>query len=1028
METFKYLKKEKSNSILSKYSLEELKEKIIIQNNKDQKYYLFNNKTDFQSFIFNLEDKDRTYNEIILDDIQKFKVDLDYEIDADAEEAENILTEENVLIFINLIIKEFYKLLKNKKVINNQMQSKNYYIFDSSTDKKISYHIVFDVYFNNSMQTKKLAYELLDILKNKIKKNNLPKLIIKTFDTSVYKSTQSFRLPFNCKYGKDNLKKCINQKDLSIFDAMINPMGNKNNILLIQNIYKEEEKKINEINIDDDIVQKVIKIATENGYLENMELREIIANRLIFNRNTGGDCKLCGRIHDNENNVYIILCNNLFRIYCRRNDDNFVEYKLENDDFNIKFNRAQYVKKLIENINTDIIEIPTDEILKKFEKCDNKIIYKENKMREYNFNDKRVLLVKANMKLGKTKALRDYLEKTKNENVNVVFISFRVLFTLDVNKNFSDFKNYLTINKNKISIKEHKKIIIQIESLHKLTLDVIPDLLILDESESIFGQFTSPYCKNKIRTVWEIYEFLLKVSKKIICMDANLGERTFNVFNKIYPIENMYLHMNTYSTMAQDEYIFISNMQKFVEKIDEMVKLNKKLVIPVNSLKTAKLINHYLTTTYKEKKICLYSSESDDFIKKKDLSNVNKEWLKYDIIIYTPSITAGISFEEKHFDCIFGYFTNRSCDVYTLLQMLYRVRNVKEKKIYIFVDIMEVYENIPCTRSDIIENINYSIKYLVNEMINYKIEYNFETNEVLNKINTDDIYYTLWEENKYIYFNSLISYYKNLLIILKRNNCIIKFMDERNDKENKLDIKNILAIINYEENEKVLKTKNIDEAEYELISNKILLTEEEKFCKKKYFLKQIYNNDYENFTLEFLEIYNKPEMINICINLNKVRNFTKTFEEIYSYVLNNVIYDNNINNINSLNILSIEEIIHIKKILILIELIGLNIMNFDLQLTIEELNDNIIKNKALINESIKYINRNLNYKIKISNDIDVFCKNISNFIKKILNETFGIKFINKENKSGKEIKWIQIERSALFNDKYPVKIVCNNSV
>ena len=1019
MEVFKYLKKERSNSILSKYNLEELKDKIIIQSNRDQKYHLFNNKTEFQSFIFNLDDKERTFNEIILDDIQKFKVDLDYD---KLEEGNDEITEDNLLKFIDIIIKEFYKLLKNKKVINNKLQPK-YYIFDSTTDNKFSYHIVFDVYFNNSMQTKKIAYELLDILKKKIKKHNLPKLIIKTFDTSVYKSIQSFRLPMNYKYGKDNLKKCINQKDLSIFDAMINPIENKNNILLIENLYKEEEKKLNEISIEDDIVQKVIKVATENGYLDNMELREIIANRLIFNRKSGGDCKLCNRAHDKENNVYIILCNNAFRIHCRRNDDNFVEYKLENEDFNLKFNRAVYVRKIIENINNDVIEIPKDELLEKFEKSDNKMVYTENKMREYNFNDKRVLLVKANMKLGKTKALRDYLEKTKNENVNVLFISFRVLFTLDVNKNFSDFKNYLTINKNKISIKEHKKIIIQIESLHKLTLDVIPDLLILDESESILGQFTSPYCKNKIRTVWEIYEFLLKVSKKIICMDANLGERTFNVFNKIYPIDKMYLHLNTFSTMAQDEYIFISNMQKFIEKIDEAVKMNKRIVIPVNSLKTAKLINHYLTTTHKEKKICLYSSESDDFIKKKDLSNVNKEWLKYDVIIYTPSITAGISFEEKHFDCIFGYFTNRSCDVYTLLQMLYRVRNVKEKRIYLFMDIKEVYENIPCTRGDILENINYSIKYLVNEMISYKIEYNYDTNEVLNKINDDDVYFTLWAENKYIYFNSLLSYYKNLLIILKRNNCIIKFLDEKQDKENKLDIKNILAIINYEENEKILKTRNIDEVEYEIISNKILLTEEEKFCKKKYFLKQLYNNDYEHFTLEFLETYNKSDTINICINLNKVRNFTKTFEEIYSYVLNNVLYDNDINNINSLNVLSIEDIIHIKKIFVLVELIGLNIMNFDLQLTIEELYDNISKNKNLINENIKYINRNATYKIKIVNDMETYCKNISNFIKKILNEMFGVKFINKENKNAKEIKWIQIERTSLFNDTYPIKIV-----
>ena len=100
-------------------------------------------------------------------------------------------------------------------------------------------------------------------------------------------------------------------------------------------------------------------------------------------------------------------------------------------------------------------------------------------------------------------------------------------------------------------------------------------------------------------------------------MDANLGERTFNVFNKLYPITDMYLHYNTFSTMAQDEYIFILNMNKFLEKLSDNIKMNKRIIIPINSLKKAKLIYKYIKTNFKEKKVCLYSSDSDDLIKKK---------------------------------------------------------------------------------------------------------------------------------------------------------------------------------------------------------------------------------------------------------------------------------------------------------------------------------------------------------------------------------------------------------------------------
>ena len=1027
VEIYKYLKKEKTESLLSKYTIDELRDKIIIQNNKTLKYYVFNDKEEFKNYIYNLEEDERVYNEIILDNIQKFRIDLDYDkiINNNEEISYNDMNN-----FVEIIVKEFNKLLKKKKCIKNNNYPK-YYIFDSSIDEKYSYHIIFDFYLANSKQCYLLAYELLDKLKNKIKKNKLPKILINTFDTSVYKSIQSFRLPFNQKHGKNNVKKCINHNDLSLFDAMINPINMKDKNIEITELYKEQKEKnledMNEIDVEDELIHKIIKKAKEEGYLENMELREVVANRIIFNRVNSGDCKLCGRIHEKENNIYIIVNQKSFKIYCRRNDENYVEYSIDEDDeleFNIKYNKYEYFKRLIKKSNE--LEIPEDEILKLFRDVDdkNKVIYKENKMRAYDFNDKRLLLIKANMKLGKTKALKNYLENNSIDNKYVIFISFRILFTLDVNKNFLDFKNYLNLkNKNKISIKEHKKIIIQIESLHKLSLDVIPDLLILDESESILGQFSSPYCKNNLRTIWEIFEFLLRTSKKVICMDANLGERTFNVFNKIYNIRDMYLHYNTYSTMANDDYVFIFNINKFIEKLSYYITNNKKVVVPVNSLKKAKLIYKYLQENFKEKNICLYSSESDDLVKKNDLSNVNKEWLKYDIIIYTPSITAGISFEEAHFDSIFGYFTNRSCDVYTLLQMLYRVRNVKEKKIYLFIDIYDTYENVPCTREDILENINYSIKYLINEMLNYKIEYNLSTMEVYNKINQDDIYFTLWKENKYIHFNSLLCYFKNLLIILKRNKCIVSYLDERNNKDNPIDINNLKSLINYEENEKILKMRNIDDVEYEELNNKIILTEEDKYSKKKYFLKNIYNLEYSDLTIELLEKYNKSEIIAICLNLNKVKNFTKTFDELYSYVLNNILYDNNIDNLSSLNILSIEEIINFKKVFNIIELLGLNVMNFELKLTNEELEENLQKNKMNIKDNIKYLNKELKYKtIDYTKE-----KKIIKFIKKLLNEVFGIKLIDKEKKTvNGELNWVQIDRCRLFNDTYPLTLNLKN--
>ena len=98
MEIFKYLKADKPNSLLNKYGVESLTNKIIIQNNKDNKFYVFNDKYKFQEFIYNLEEKERTFNEVILDNKQKFRIDLDYEKDDD-----ETITDENMKEFIEII-------------------------------------------------------------------------------------------------------------------------------------------------------------------------------------------------------------------------------------------------------------------------------------------------------------------------------------------------------------------------------------------------------------------------------------------------------------------------------------------------------------------------------------------------------------------------------------------------------------------------------------------------------------------------------------------------------------------------------------------------------------------------------------------------------------------------------------------------------------------------------------------------------------------------------------------------------------
>jgi PHD/YefM family antitoxin component YafN of YafNO toxin-antitoxin module len=115
-----------------------------------------------------------------------------------------------------------------------------------------------------------------------------------------------------------------------------------------------------------------------------------------------------------------------------------------------------------------------------------------------------------------------------------------------------------------------------------------------------------------------------------------------------------------------------------VRKLDE----GKRIAVFTNSLADSRTIEELVSNTTANYKS--YSSEKPvESVKRKHFADVNKYWSKYDVIICTPTVSAGLSFEKEHFDCVFGYFVSDSCNAETCQQMLGRVRNVGDGVIYV---------------------------------------------------------------------------------------------------------------------------------------------------------------------------------------------------------------------------------------------------------------------------------------------------------------------------------------------------------
>ncbi len=82
-------------------------------------------------------------------------------------------------------------------------------------------------------------------------------------------------------------------------------------------------------------------------------------------------------------------------------------------------------------------------------------------------------------------------------------------------------------------------------------------------------------------------------------------------------------------------------------------------------------------------------------LKDEHFVDVNKFWTKYQVVIHTSTVTAGISFDLPHFDIQINVFNSKTCDSGSFFQGSHRVRHLKQKHIVTFIE--QEYVHVPTT-------------------------------------------------------------------------------------------------------------------------------------------------------------------------------------------------------------------------------------------------------------------------------------------------------------------------------------------
>lgn len=640
-------------------------------------------------------EKDNKYNERLYIGKQ-YKFFLDIEV----EDLKIETIQESLLDFFN-------NHLKLKLVVKDIKYTTN----DKKFNKCGSYHVTIPKYYSE-LENLKLVVEEIKI---KYKYD---------IDLSVYSSKKWFRLPnqtgtiYDKKKKITTLKYAHNIQNGKIKDFILQ-IVDKSNSVNLKKAFFEYKPKEEKVKVKKNKTQ--VEINTTTLEPSNIEDLDILLNGLSIEW-----------INDYMN--WIRLGQLLFNI------GSTVEKYIEITKKSPKFQSQDYVitkwasfkktkssiKSLwfwvktcnIQYFNTVLQQKRKNEEIQKFDKNISIKIDKKY-LTEKDENDKLVIdkdlvqyfddllinnkyksiNIKSPYGSSKTQLIHKVIEHYNPKKI--LWLSFRKTLSDDIHKNFKDlhFEDY---RNGKL---DSDRLIIQLESLLKLEeLEEIEedengeiyniihkyDLIMLDEIESLLNQFNSESTfSGKSRRTFEYLEQLLKKSNNIISLDGDLGNRSFQFlqhFERCLNIENL--------NKRNDKTLYFTNeINEYDDEIFDLLTLNKKIAIASMTSKRADYYYNLIKEKFPLLKIGIYTGSDNS--NRKDLKNVNEEWKKKDVVIYSPTITAGVSFDiENHFYKVFGVISCGSCTQRDFLQMLARIRNPIENKITILND--GIVGNLKC--------------------------------------------------------------------------------------------------------------------------------------------------------------------------------------------------------------------------------------------------------------------------------------------------------------------------------------------
>jgi len=298
-------------------------------------------------------------------------------------------------------------------------------------------------------------------------------------------------------------------------------------------------------------------------------------------------------------------------------------------------------------------------------------------------NTKRDLLIRSAMGTGKTFLLDQISDLWPR--ARILCISCRRALAADLQQRLSGLglRHYQEKDLNLEC--DQLRLVVQLDSLAKcVPVTCKPfDIVIFEESESLLAYCSSSTFSRERGSVYDSLQYVVSTCRTLIGLDADMSDRTMVFLYQLRRTATRVLIGNLATPLARRVHMYQQH-DSFVQSILAQFTAGKNIAVVSNSKAKLRVYYDVLRNSFPTLvDAMMYYDGDSNKSDRETIPDCNNVWCTKRVVLWTPVISAGVNFSERHFDTMFLSVVNNSTCVREVLQMAGRIRQLIDGTVHV---------------------------------------------------------------------------------------------------------------------------------------------------------------------------------------------------------------------------------------------------------------------------------------------------------------------------------------------------------